>query len=259
MKLNGKVAVITGGARGIGRAICQRFAQEGAKICVNYFSGTKGDKAQAKEVVQEIEKHGGKAIAIEADISQSPAVEKLIIETVEKFGALDILVNNAGICPFSDFLELTEELWDRVEEVNLKGAFLCSQKAAQIMKNQGRGGRILFTSSISSIFGGELQAHYCSTKGGINQLMKSIAISMGPYAITSNAVLPGTVLTNINRQQLEVDNPDLKDYFIKRSPLKKLVEPKDIAAAMAFFASDEASAITGSLLIVDAGMSVNLQ
>ena len=192
-------------------------------------------------------------------ISQSPAVEKLIIETVEKFGALDILVNNAGICPFSDFLELTEELWDRVEEVNLKGAFLCSQKAAQIMKNQGRGGRILFTSSISSIFGGELQAHYCSTKGGINQLMKSIAISMGPYAITSNAVLPGTVLTNINRQQLEVDNPDLKDYFIKRSPLKKLVEPKDIAAAMAFFASDEASAITGSLLIVDAGMSVNLQ
>ena len=120
-------------------------------------------------------------------------------------------------------------------------------------------GKIIFTSSISSIFGGELQSHYCATKGAVNQMMKSIAIAAGPYGITVNAVLPGTVLTDINRQQLEKDKPELKEYFIKRTPLRRLANTQDVASAILFFATEDSNCITGTTLVVDGGMSINLQ
>ena len=259
MVLSGKIVVVTGGSKGIGRAICSRFASEGARLVVNYFDEHGDSHDYMKETMDRIIETGGEAVSYSGDVSQQHVVEGLLKKTLDTYGGVDILISNAGICPFEEFLDISESLWDRVNDVNLKGAFLCSQFFAKQMIKQGRGGRILFTSSISSIFGGSLQAHYCPTKGGINQLMKSIAISLGPHKITCNAVLPGTVITDINRKQLEMDNPEIKEHFIKRTPLGELPRPADIASAMLFLASEDARAITGETLVVDGGMSVNLQ
>ncbi|MFH1877220.1 MAG: SDR family NAD(P)-dependent oxidoreductase [Candidatus Omnitrophota bacterium] len=260
MRLKDKVAVITGGSRGIGRAACLRFAREGAKVVVNYTSKEDSGKygGAAYKVVEEIKAFGGEAFSFDADVADKEKVEEMIGLAVKKYGKIDVLVANAGICPFEDFLKIDEALLDKVLGVNLKGAFFCAQAAAKRMVELKTPGRIVFTSSVSSIFGGELQAHYCSTKGGVNQMMKSIAISCGKYGITANAVLPGTVITDINREQLESDTA-LRDYFIRRTPLGRLATPEDIAAAMLFFASDDARSVSGATLIVDGGMSVNLQ
>ena len=260
MRLEGKIAVVTGGSRGIGRAICERFAAEGATVVVNFDpEADKGAHERAIEsVISAIEAAGNKALPYAADVSSSTAVTTMIDAVVRDHGTIDIMVCNAGIFPFSKFTEISEEQWDRVHDVNLKGAFLCAQSAAHHMIKAG-GGRILFTSSVSSIFGASLGAHYSPTKGGVNQLMKSIAISLGKHGITANAVLPGTVITDINYDQLEIENTELKDYFIERTPLNRLAEPNDIAAAMVFFASDDANAITGATLVVDGGMSINMQ
>ena len=260
MRLKDKVAIVTGGSRGIGRAICVKLASEGAKVVVNY-----SDKADcgefigsADKVVDEIVTASGNAVAFEADVANRESVYEMIDSTVKRYGRLDIMVANAGICPFSEFLEIDEELLNRVINVNLKGSFFCAQASMKKMIKGNTQGRIIFTSSVSSVFGGELQAHYCSTKGAINQLMKSIAIAVGKYGITANAVLPGTVITDINRNELNT-NPELKHYFEERTPLGNLVTPEDIANATLFFASDEASCISGATLIVDGGMSINLQ
>ncbi|MBD3426550.1 MAG: glucose 1-dehydrogenase [Candidatus Omnitrophica bacterium] len=261
MRLKDKVVVVTGGSRGIGKAACIRFAEEGAKVVVNYAeSADHGSYADAAgKVVDEIRSKGGEAAAFEADVADKNKVREMMEFTVSKYGRIDILVANAGICPFEEFGKIDETLLDRVIGVNLKGAFFSAQAAAEKMVELGLKGRIVFTSSVSAVFGGELQAHYCATKGGINQLMKSIAIAVGKHGITANAVLPGTVITDINRKQLEDENKALKDYFIKRTPLGRLATPEDIAAAMLFFASDDASCVSGSTLVVDGGMSVNLQ
>ena len=260
MRLKDKVAIVTGGSRGIGRAICVKLASEGAKVVVNY-----SDKADcgefigsADKVVDEIVTASGNAVAFEADVANRESVYEMIDSTVKRYGRLDIMVANAGICPFSEFMEIDEELLNRVINVNLKGSFFCAQASMKKMIKGNTQGRIIFTSSVSSVFGGELQAHYCSTKGAINQLMKSIAIAAGKYGITANAVLPGTVITDINRNELEID-PELKHYFKKRTPLGQLAIPEDVANATLFFASDEASCISGETLIVDGGMSINLQ
>ncbi len=260
MRLKDKVVIITGGSRGIGRAACLRFAQEGAKVVVNYAAAAdQGDiSSTADEVVKEIVKSGGQAVAYDADVANKDQVEKMVEFTIEKLGRLDILIANAGICPFEEFLDIDEPLLDLVTNVNQKGAFFCAQAAMRKMIELKIKGRLIFTSSVSSIFGGELQTHYCSTKGAINQLMKSIAIAAGKYGITANAVLPGTVITDINRKELEADSKLLK-YFIKRTPIGRLATPEDIAAAMLFFASDDSAAVSGATLVVDGGMSVNLQ
>jgi L-rhamnose 1-dehydrogenase len=173
-------------------------------------------------------------------------------------GRLDVLVANAGICPFSPFEHIDEPLFDRVTAVNQKGVFFCAQEAITLMKETQTKGRLVFTSSVSAVFGGSLQAHYCASKGAVNQIMKSIAIAAGPLGITCNAVQPGTVLTEINREALEKD-PELLDSFIHRTPLGRLATPEDIAEAIAFLASDSAACISGTTLTVDGGMSVNFQ
>jgi len=259
MKLKGQVAIVTGGSRGIGRAICLRLAKEGARVVVNYSGNAdKGFKNPSKNVVNDIKKGGGDALSFDANVSNKKAVNAMIDRTIKAYGRLDILVANAGICPFEEFLKIDEKLLNRVLDVNFKGAFFAAQSAAQRMIKKKTKGRIIFISSISSIFGGELQAHYCPTKGAINQLMKSIAISLGRHGITSNAVLPGTVVTDINRKELEKDK-NLYDYFVRRTPMGRLATPEDIASAVAFFASPEAAAISGATLVVDGGMSINLQ
>lgn len=252
MRMNGKVAIVTGAARGIGRAIALRFGQEGASVAVVDLR-----EAEGHETVQLIEAAGSQAMFIHTDVSDQDQVQAMVDTVVRQWGAIHILVNNAGICPFEDFLEMGEDLWDQVLNVNLKGYFLCSQAVAKVMVEQGVKGRIIAVSSISSEFGGSSQAHYCASKAGINLLVKSMAISLGPHGITCNAVLPGTVETDINRDALA--DPAARDYWSKRAPLGRLGQPEDIAGPVLFFASDDSAWCTGSMLVVDGGTSVNLQ
>ena len=252
MRLKDKVAIVTGATRGIGRAIAVRFGQEGARVAV-----VGRDEAKGRETVQLIESAGSQATFVPTDVSERPQVQAMVETVVQRWGRIDILVNNAAICPFMGFLEMPEALWDQVLDVNLKGYFLCSQAVARVMVEQGIKGRIIAVSSISAIFGGSQQAHYCASKAGINLLIKSMAISLGPYGIACNAVLPGTVETDINREALA--DPEVRDYWLKRGPLGGLGQPEDIAGPVLFFASDDSAWCTGSMLIVDGGVSVNLQ
>jgi L-rhamnose 1-dehydrogenase len=252
MRLQGKVAVVTGAARGIGRAIALRFGQEGAKTVVADIRDEQG-----LETVRSIERAGSQAIFVHTDVADAAQVQKMVDAAVERFDTIDILVNVAGICPFKEFLEMPEQLWEEVLDVNLKGYFLCSQAVAKVMVEQGVKGRIVNISSISSIVGGSSQAHYCASKAGINLLTASMAISLGPYGITCNSILPGTVETDINRDVLA--DPEFRAYWDKRAPLGRIGQPEDIAGPALFFASDDSAYCTGSTLVVDGGTLINLQ
>jgi len=252
MRLRNKVAIVTGAARGIGRAIALRFGQEGARVAIVDLREEEG-----RALARLIEDAGGQAMFVRTDVSDRHQVQTMVDAVVGQWGTIHILVNNAGICPFEEFLAMSEDVWDQVLNVNLKGYFLCSQAVARVMVDQGVPGRIIAVSSISSEFGGGSQAHYCASKAGINLLMKSMAISLGRYSITCNAVLPGTVETDINREALA--DPGVRDYWSKRAPLGRLGQPEDIAGPVVFFASDDSAWCTGSMLVVDGGTSVNLQ
>jgi L-rhamnose 1-dehydrogenase len=252
MDLQDKVAVVTGAARGIGQAIALRFGQEGARVAIVDLREEEG-----RETVRLIEGAGGQAVFVRTDVSDQRQVQAMVDAVVKQWGTIHILVNNAGICPFEDFLEMSEGLWDQVLDVNLKGYFLCSQAVAKVMVEQIVKGRIIAVSSISSEFGGSSQAHYCASKAGINLLVKSMAISLGPHGITCNAVLPGTVETDINREALA--DPEVRDYWSQRAPLGRLGLPEDIAGPVLFFAGDDSGWCTGSMLVVDGGASINLQ
>ena len=260
--LTGKVAVVTGASRGIGRGIALRLAEAGAKVAVNYHDPGelelgRNNIADAAEVVDTIAGKGGEAVAIEADVSNQAAVDRLVAETVRTFGALDILVNNAGICPFHDFLDMPLDLWQKVMDVNLTGVFLCSQAAARQMVAQDRGGRIISISSISALVGGARQTHYTPTKAGVHSLMQSLAIVLGPHGITCNSVAPGAVATDINKEDFA--EPGKLDSLRGRVPLGRAGAPDDIAGPVVFLASDAARYVNGAQLLVDGGMFVNLQ
>jgi len=262
MTLEGKAALVTGASRGIGRAIALGLAAAGADVAVNYHvPGTAefghDNAGDAAEVVREAGALGRRAVALEADVSDSAAVTAMVARAVDALGGLDVLVNSAGICPFHDFLTMPEELWDRVQSVNLKGAFLCSQAAARVMVEQGRGGRIISVSSISALVGGALQAHYTPTKAGVHSLMQSLAISLGPHGITCNSILPGAIATDINKD--DWSDPAKRAYLDQRIPLGRFGEPEDLAGPVVFLASDAARYVTGAGLLVDGGLFVNLQ
>jgi L-rhamnose 1-dehydrogenase len=252
MRLTGKVAIVTGAARGIGRAIALRFAREGARVAVVDVR-----EADGRRTVEMILAAGGKATFVVTDVAIAQQVQSMVEAVLERWGTIDILVNDAGICPFEEFLAMPEAVWDEVLDVNLKGYFLCSQAVARVMVERGIRGRIIAISSISAEFGGSNQAHYCASKAGINLLVKSMAISLGPHGITCNAVLPGTVETDINRQMLT--DPEVCAYWSTRTPLGRMGTPEDIAGPVLFFASDDSNWCTGSMLVVDGGTSVNLQ
>ncbi len=252
MRLEDKVAIVTGGARGIGRAVALRLAWEGACVAIADIRDDGG-----RRTAQDVEAAGQRALFIHTDVTVPEAVERMVTATLDAFGTIDILVNDAGICPFKPFLEISPDLWDQVLDTNLKGYFLCSQAVARVMVERRIRGRIINISSISSIIGGEQQAHYCSSKGAINQLTKSMAISLGPYGITCNAVLPGTVETEINRESLA--DPELSRTLIERTPLRRLAQPDDIAGPVIFLASDDAAYCTATMLVVDGGAIVTYQ
>jgi L-rhamnose 1-dehydrogenase len=212
---------------------------------------------EGQRTVQMIEASGGEATFVHTNVVDAGQVRTMIEAVLERWGAIDILVNDAGICPFEEFLDMPEAIWDEVLDVNLKGYFLCSQAVARVMVERGIKGRIIAVSSISAEFGGGTQAHYCASKAGINLLVKSMAISLGPYGITCNAVLPGTVETDINRDALA--DAEVRGYWSKRAPLGRIGRPEDIAGPVLFFASRDSDWCTGAMLVVDGGTSVNLQ
>ena len=252
MRLQGKVAIVTGAAGGIGRAIAMRFAAEGARVAVVDVR-----EVESYETVRLIEAAGGQALAVRTDVTDSAQVQAMVDSIVQHWGGIDILVNDAGICPFEEFLDMHEALWDQVLDVNLKGYFLVSQAVARAMVERGAKGRIIAVSSISADFGGSQQAHYCASKAGINLLVKSMAISLGQHGITCNAVLPGTIETDINRAALA--DPTARAYWSQRAPLGRLGQPEDITGPALFFATDDSAWCTGAMLVVDGGTSVNLQ
>ena len=199
MRLKNKVAIVSGGSRGIGGAICKLFALQGARVAVNYSEEADRDYPDAVNgVVKTITSGGGDAAAFEADMGDKKAIDNMVQDVMAKWGRIDIMVANAGICPFKEFLEIDEHLMDKVISINQSGAFFLSQACARIMIKNSISGRLVFISSVSSIFGGELQTHYTATKGALNQMMKSIAIAVGKHGITANAVLPGTVVTDFS-------------------------------------------------------------
>ena len=260
MLLEGKRAIVTGGSRGIGRAISIELARQGADVVINYFGGADAGfsgHAAIDEVTAEIAATGRRAVPVEGDIADPAVSRTLVAAAVENFGGVDILASNAGICPFHAFLDMPAELLQQVVDVNLNGAFYISQAAANRMRDQGTGGAIVATSSISALVGGAMQTHYTPTKAGVHSLMQSAAIALGPYGIRCNSVMPGAIATDINRD--DWSDPDKRAYLDKRIPLGRFGKPEDVATVVAFLASDMAAYVTGAALLVDGGLFVNLQ
>ncbi len=245
-RFTGKVAIVTGSSRGIGRAIALELAEEGATVIVNHLA----DGAAAEMVVGAIVAGGGRALPYDADVGDRVQAEAMVARTLERFGRLDVLVNNAGICPFSDFFAITDEIWERTLRTNLYGPFVMCQVAARPIAEQGNGA-IVNISSVSSYIGSATQVHYCATKAGVNGLTASMAVALGPLGIRVNAVLPGGVHTDTNRDQWE-GKPDMPPGL----PIDRVGLPKDMARAVCYLASDDAAWVTGTLLPVDGGTTV---
>lgn len=243
--LEGKVAVVTGSARGIGRAICLKLARLGADVVVNDVS----NEEMALGLVKEIEKMGRKAMFIKADIADVAEARKLMDETVEKFRKIDVLVNNAGITRDNLILRMREEEWDAVLNVNLKGTFNCVQAATKYMIKQRRG-VIVNIASIVGMTGNAGQANYSASKAGVIGLTKTIARELASRGIRANAVAPGFIETDMTRRLSE----DIRERLIKQIPLTRLGGPEDVANLVAFLASEESSYITGEIIKVDGGM-----
>ncbi|MFB7155253.1 MULTISPECIES: 3-oxoacyl-[acyl-carrier-protein] reductase [unclassified Lysinibacillus] len=244
-KLEGKVAVVTGASRGIGRSIALKLANEGAKVVVNYS----GSQAKAEEVVATIQENGGEAIAVQASVSKTEEVTALMDAAVKTFGSLDILVNNAGITRDNLLMRMKEDEWDDVLDTNLKGVFLCTKAVTRQMMKQ-RAGRIINISSIVGVAGNAGQANYVAAKAGVIGLTKTTAKELASRNILVNAIAPGFIETEMTDQLPE----DLKQGMLTQIPLAKLGQPEDIAKAVAFLASEDANYMTGQTLHIDGGM-----
>jgi len=245
MDLSNRVALITGGASGIGRSITLELAKRGASVVLNYNRSAEA----AQLLVQEIEAFGGKAFAVQADISQFQDAERLVAETISHFGTINIVVNNAGITDDALILRMNEEQFDRVINTNLKGVWnICKHAAKPLMKSGY--GRIINISSVSGVMGNAGQSNYSAAKAGVIGLTKSLAREFASRAVTVNAVAPGFIETEMTKKL----SPEIVDQWKAQIPLKRFGDAKEVAYAVAFLASEEASYITGHTLEVDGGI-----
>ncbi|KAL7623577.1 hypothetical protein AAE478_007260 [Parahypoxylon ruwenzoriense] len=276
--LRGKTAIITGGTTGIGRSIALGYLRQGANVVVNHL-GLGQDQAHLESLVAEVaalktsNTNAAAAMAIgtldhlAGDVSDPATGPALVAHAVSRFGRLDVCVSNAGICQFAEFLTLTGDLWSRTVRTNLDGAFYVVQAAARQMASQdpvlqpwGRPSRgsIIGVSSISALVGGGQQTHYTPTKAGVLSLMQSCAVALGEHGIRCNALLPGTIRTQLNDEDLADDKK--REYMESRIPLGRTGDTRDLAGPAIFLASDELSGyVTGAQLLVDGGLFVNLQ
>lgn len=245
MSLSGKVALVTGGARGIGRATVLELAKSGADVAINYA----GSEAAAKQVSEEVQSLGRKAMIIQANVADSSSVGEMVKKVVDEFGKLDILVNNAGITKDNLIMRMKEEEWDAVIDVNLKGVFNCTKAVTRQMMKQ-RSGRIINISSVVGVMGNPGQANYVAAKAGVIGLTKTTARELASRGITVNAVAPGYIETDMTSKLGE----DVKEGMMSLIPLARLGHAEDIAKAVRFLTSEDASYITGQTLHVDGGM-----
>lgn len=243
--LENKCALVTGASKGVGKGIALELARQGAAVAVNYHS----DAAGAEATAEEIRGAGGRAITVRADVASKQQVDEMFDRVLAEFGRLDILVNNAGIQTWKPLLELTEEEWDRVLDVNLKGCFLCTQRAARIMKDAG-GGAIINIGSGCNKWPFPNLANYTASKGGIEQFTKVAAVELGPHRIRVNCVAPGAIEIERTRQEAG----DYAGTWGRLTPLRRIGLPSDVAAAVAFLCEDRAEFITGQTLWVDGGL-----
>ena len=255
MKLEGKVAIITGGGQGIGRGIALRFGKEGASVVVADIQ-----QDQAQKTVDEIKAAGGKAVAVVVDVRKQDQVQAMVDTAVREFGSLDILVNNAGVGRIIPFFETTEKDWDLMFDINCKGLLWCSQAAAKVMIDQGRGGKIVNLASQAGRRGEALVLAYCASKACVISMNQSMGLALAPYKINVNAIAPGIVDTpfwdEVDKQFAKLLNMEIgepKATFTKAIPLGRIEQPDDIAGAAVFLASSDADYITQQCLNVDGG------
>jgi glucose 1-dehydrogenase len=252
-RLEGKSVAVTGGDQGIGRAIAERLAQDGADIAICYRANQTG----AKEVVDGIQKAGRKATAIQCDVGKVSDGQRFIAETVQQLGALDILINNAGLERRADFWDVTEEDYDAVLNVNLKGLFFLTQAFVRHRQQAKAGGKIINISSVHEELPFPHFASYCASKGGLKMLTRNLSIELAPLGITINSIAPGAIETPINKNLL--NDPTKLAALLGNIPLKRLGKPSDVASIASFLASDESSYSTGTTFFVDGGLLWNYQ
>jgi glucose 1-dehydrogenase len=254
-RLDGQVAVVTGGSSGLGRGIALLFGQAGAAVAVNYHGSQKG----AEEVVRQIEAAGGRAMALRADVSQQADVDTMFARAVEQFGAVDILVANSGIQKDAAFTDLTLEQWRQVIDTNLTGQFLCAQAAVRQFRQQGdRGvskarGKILHMSSVHEVIPWAGHANYAASKGGVALLMKTLAQEVAEEGIRVNGIAPGAIRTAINADALQGEGAR---EVLKLIPYNRIGDPEDVARVALFLASDMSDYVVGATLFVDGGMTL---
>jgi glucose 1-dehydrogenase len=253
MKLNNKVALITGSSQGIGRGIAERFAAEGADIVINYS----GNAARAQEALQAVEAAGRRGLIVQADVGKTSDIQKLFATALEHFGRLDILVNNAGVETHAPFWDVTESDYDKVLNVNLKGVFFATQEFVRHLRQTGRRGKIVNVSSVHEELPFPNFTAYCASKGGVKMLTRNLSIELGPLGININNIAPGAIETPINTKLL--NDPMKLNALLGQIPLGRLGQPGDVSGLAVFLASDDADYVTGSTYYVDGGLTWNYQ
>ncbi len=245
--MNGKVVIISGAARGIGYGIARCFARKGATVAIADVN----EAATLKAAEQLNMEFGHKALGVECDVTRVEDVKRAVAHVVSEVGRIDVVVNNAGICPFVHIMSMDQQTWLKTIDVNLNGAFYLTQEVARVMMRQGKGGRVIFITSLAENVTGPQQVDYGASKGGMRMAMVGFATALGKYGITCNAIAPGMIMTDMTRWHFE--KPEVTAAMAERIPAGRVGQPEDIGHAAVFLASDEAAYISGVTLRVDGG------